>query len=191
MILVDMTNTSKALILLALLVTIPAAAVGQAGYIGLYADAGGTECFVSDRGPGQAQVYVVHQASAGATASQWKIVSGDGLGLTWLSESWSTVAMGDTRAGVTASYGGCETSPMLLCTITYTTNGTSSDCSYLEVVPDPSSFTGAIEVVDCASQQLAGRGGKIYVNPTESCPCGLPNPVEHTDWGRIKAMFAE
>jgi hypothetical protein len=175
----------------AVLALTAAAASGQAGYIGLYADAGGAVCSVHDQGAGQVNVYVLHQASAGAVASQWKLVPGAGFAMTYVGESWSIVAMGDTQNGVAASYGDCLSSPILLCTVTYATNGMSASCSHLSVVPDPNSFAGVIEVTDCSSQTLTATGGRLYVNPNDSCPCGLPNPVEDSDWGRIKAMFAE
>ena len=175
-----------------LLLSVPAAALGQAGYIGLYADPAGTECTVADRGGGEINVYVIHKATSGAAASQWKIVSDGGFDMTYVGETWSTTAMGNTQAGVSTSYGSCMGSPILLCTVTYISHGASPSCSSLEVVPDPASVTGTIEVVDCSSHKSSGSGGRLYVNPDGSCPCGqASNNVQSTDWGRIKAMFSD
>lgn len=181
----------KILLLLIFLVAAPAAAVAQAGYIGLYADPAGTVCNVSDRGGGEVKVYVIHKATSGAAASQWKIASDDGFAMTYVGETWSTAAMGNTQSGVSASYGSCLASPVLLCTVTYMSHGASASCSSLQVVPDPASVSGTIEVVDCASHRLSGTGDRLVVNPDGSCPCGHANNVQETDWGRIKAMFSQ
>jgi hypothetical protein len=182
----------KTLWLLTLLVALPVAgAHGQAGYIGLFADPGGTQCSVSDPGVGEVNVYVIHQGTLGAAASQWRVVSGGGFAMAYAGETWAYPVVGDTRGGASVSYGSCLGAPNLLCTITFLTLGASPPCSYLEVVPDPASAGGTIEVVDCASSRLSAPGGRLYVNPNESCPCGQANAVTATDWGRIKAMFGE
>lgn len=178
--------------MLTLLVALPAAgALGQTGYIGLYADPAGTECTVSDQGGGEVNVYVIHQATSGAAASQWRIVSGGGFAMTYIGEKWSYPVIGDTQVGASVSYGSCLGAPNLLCTVTYMSYGVSSSCSYLEVVADPASIGGTIEVVDCTSNRMSAPGGKLYVNPDGSCPCGQANAVQSTDWGRIKAMFTD
>lgn len=182
---------TKTLILLALLVAASApGAFAQAGYIGLYADEAGTACSVTDHGGSQVNVYVIHQAVSGAAASQWRIAPGAGFAMTYLGESSPVVAMGDTQSGVSTSYGSCLASPILLATVTYISHGASASCSYLEVVADPASSSGTIEVVDCSSQRLTGVGSRLYVNPDGSCPCGQANPAQDTDWGRIKSMYA-
>jgi hypothetical protein len=186
-----MPNLRKTLGLLTLLVAVTAgAAFGQAGYIGLYADATGVDCTVPDNGSGQVTVYVIHHAASGTTGSQWKIAASNGFDMTYVDETMSFVAMGTTQSGVSASYGSCLSSQILLGTVTYVSHGLSTPCSYLQVVPDPNASSGAIEVMDCSSQKNAGVGSRLYVNPNGSCPCGQVNPVEETDWGRIKAMFS-
>jgi hypothetical protein len=191
MLLKEMGTSSKALWFLILLLAVPATALGQAGHIGLFADPAGTECTLSDRGGGEVNVYVVHKATSGAAASQWKIVSDGGFAMTYVGETWSTAAMGNTQSGVSTSYGACMGSPVLLCTVTYISHGASPSCSSLQVVPDPSSVTGTIEVVDCSSNRLSAAGGRLNVNPDGSCPCGQASNVRETDWGRIKAMFTD
>jgi hypothetical protein len=188
----EMPVFTKALIILtSLLVLSAGAAFGQAGYIGLYADPEGINCSVSDDGSGQVTAYVIHRAASGTTGSQWKIEASDGFDMTYVGESLSYVAMGNTQSGISMSYGSCLGSQILLCTITYVSNGSSSPCSYLQVVADPNSDSGAIEVMNCASQKNPGNGSRLYVNPDGSCACGQVNPIEETDWGRIKAMFAD
>jgi hypothetical protein len=186
-----MGTSFKKLWLLTILLAVPAAALGQAGYIGLYADPAGTVCSVADAGGGEVNVYVVHKATAGAAASQWKIVSDGGFAMAYLGETWSTTAMGDTQTGVTTSYGSCLSEPVLLCTVTYMSYGVSTSCSSLQVVPDPSSVSGSIEVVDCSSNRLTAGGGRLIVNPDGSCPCGQASNVQETDWGRIKSLFSD
>lgn len=167
------------------------AALGQTGYIGVYADPGGSDCSLFDTGAGPVNVYVVHQATSGAAASEWRLASGGDFAMTYVGETWSTAAIGDTQTGVTVSYGSCLGAPIALCTVTYVSSGLSGACAYLEVVADPSSVSGSIEVVDCNSHRSSASGGRLYVNPDGSCQCGHANSVLSTDWGRIKAMFSD
>ena len=51
---------------------------GQAGFIGLFTDFGYTDCSLVDT-PGEVQVYVIHKATPGATASQFRIAVDAGV----------------------------------------------------------------------------------------------------------------
>jgi hypothetical protein len=186
-----MGTFGKALLSFMLLLALPVAALGQAGYIGLYADPAATECAISDRGGSEVKVYVVHQATSGAASSEWRIAAAGGFGMTYVGETWSTAVIGDTQSGVSASYGACLAAPILLCTVTYVSHGTSPACAYLEVVADPGSVNGTIDVVDCSSRVVPASGGKLFVNADDSCPCGQTSGVYTTDWGRIKALFSD
>lgn len=179
--------------LLVILVFTAGLAYGQAGYIGLFSDEYGSECELIDAIPGLASVYVIHMATAGATASQWKVQSGGGFTMVYMSESllpYPCVDCGNTQEGIYVPYGSCLSSPLFLITINYFAQGTSAPCSYLEVVPDPDTGTGEIVVWDCGDEMLAGGGARLYVNPDGSCECG-PVPTEQTNWGKMKALYTE
>jgi hypothetical protein len=72
-------------------------------------------------------------------------------------------------------------------TINYFAVGTTQNCCYYEVQPDPHVPSGQIEVVDCASNLVFAPGGGIIVNPDQSCYCAIR--VEETTWGRVKSIY--
>ena len=70
---IEMGAKRKILILLPLLLIVSAgAALGQTGYIGVYADPAGTECMLSDRGGREVSV-VVRSASVGWGTMVWRM----------------------------------------------------------------------------------------------------------------------
>jgi hypothetical protein len=90
---------------------------------------------------------------------------------------------------MSASYGGCVSSDILISTLNYFCMGTSPACAYLEVVPDPASPSGTIEVVNCSFVKLIGVGSILTVNGDATCPCGLP--THESSWGQIKSIYGE
>jgi len=165
---------------------------GQAGYIGLFADATGTNCEVWDI-PSLVTVYAVHMATSGATFSQWKVESGGGFSMIWISDNYSFICIdcGNTQEGIVVPYlGGCQTSPYAMLSINYLSLGTSATCSYLEVVADPDAASGRIEMVDCSATVHPAGGSIMYVNPDGSCLCGEVAAKE-TNWGKIKTLYLE
>jgi len=168
-------------------------AMAQGGFIGLYADAAGTECNVYDLPTMVVEIYVVHQFAPGATASEFKVSPVDGANMTWLSDSvWSPfLHLGNSQDGISIAYRTCYSSPINILTITYLAQGLSATCSSYRVVPDPTAYpAGEIWMTDCASPTpnlLPAGGGLIYVNPNASCTCIIP--VEDTTWGGIKALY--
>jgi len=162
---------------------------GQAGFIGLFTDFGFTDCSLVDT-PGQVEVYVIHKATPGATASQFRIAVDAGVTCTPINVIHNfPTTLGDPATGISISYGFCYPSDILLFTWVFSCSGTSAPCSKLEVVPDPAVATGTIEVFDCNQFRLVGGGGLMYVNPDGSCDCGEVVPVEDTSWGQIKALY--
>jgi hypothetical protein len=175
----------KRVVFLALVVlSISSVAFGQAGYIGLYSDPGGTTCTLNDF-PGLCFVYVIHKATPGATASQYLVVD-QGLGATFfLSDVYGPgiLNIGTSHTGVAMAYGGCRPSDILLITMQYFCQGTAIPCATTRVIADPASATGTIEVNDCSlpiPNRLVGGGSVLTWNDTGSCdpPCGpvLPGP---------------
>lgn len=164
-------------------------AYGQAGFIGLFTDFGYTDCSLVDT-PGEVEVYVIHKATPGATASQFRIALDAGVDCVPVDVIHNfPTTLGDPATGISISYGICYPSDILLFTWVFSCSGTSSPCSKLEVVPDPAVATGTIEVFDCNHFRLVGGGGLMYVNPDGTCDCGEVVPVENTSWGQIKALY--
>jgi hypothetical protein len=191
----------KVLLLSFMLLFCASLAFGQAGGINLFSDPVYTSCMYSGA-PGVAFVYVVHQYTPAATASQWMMQSGGGWTCMWLADTPAFTVIGNTQTGVAVAYGGCLVSDILLVTVMYNCLAVQPTCAYVEVVVDPGATSGTIEVADCGSPIAlypgGGVGSVLFVGPNgSSCsthpgwpggrPCGLP--TKETNWGKIKAMY--
>ena len=184
----------KRLLLIALAVLVCAnAAMAQGGVIGLYADPAATECNIYDY-PGIVQIHVVHQYfPAGVTSAQFMVNPADGANMIYLNDvvPYLHIGFGNSQTGITVSYLGCMTTPILVLTIQYFGQGISPSCSRYEVLPDPAAIPpGEVWITDCASpaNQLPATGGFIYVNPyPPQCSCTVP--VKVTTWSSLKALY--
>ena len=58
-----------------LLIVCSTAAMGQAGFIGVYTDAAGTDCNLADPDTALCSYYVVHSLTTNVRGSRFKIVS--------------------------------------------------------------------------------------------------------------------
>jgi hypothetical protein len=186
----------KKVLLLTLAISFCASmAFGQAGGIGLFVTVPYNQdsCYVEDTGAALVPVYAVHMYCPGATASQWMLVTGGGWNCTYTGEIvHMPTSIGNTQAGISLGYGGCKACPLLVVTINYFCMGTSPTCAYLQVVGDPASGSGTIEVVDCAFARHVGcPGGKLYANADETCDPCVPLPTRQTSWGKIKTLYSD
>lgn len=167
------------------------AVFGQGGAIGLYADTLLYSCDFDDTGPGLVSIYAVHKYSPGASASEWRVVSGGGWNCAWTGDlNHFPTVIGNTQAGITVGYQGCLVSPILLVTINFFCLGTSPPCAFVEVVADTAmTAEGQIQVVDCDYNAHVGVGSKLFVNNDGTCgrPCGIA--IRETSWGRVKALY--
>jgi hypothetical protein len=167
-------------------------AYGQAGYIGLFSDPVYTACDVIDAAAALVPVYVVHKSCPGATASQFMVQPGGGWNCTFTGEIIAVpVSIGSSLAGLSASYGGCMPSDILISTLNWFCMGTSPACASLEVVPDLGAPSGTIEIVDCSFVKLVGNGSILYANPDGSCDCGEIVPTRESNWGQIKSLYGD
>lgn len=158
--------------------------------IALYSDTQYSNCKIIDSSPGVVSVYVVHHVSTGATASQFKVQANSGVTLSYVGEtSPHTLLIGTSQGGVSIAYDACTYSDVLVLTLNYFATGTSTACSYLQVVPDPSSLRGYIDVVDCSSNSMEASGARLVVNSDGTCECGPT--TEYTNWGKIKNRFGD
>ena len=198
---------ARSLLLCACIIFGATGAYAQAGYIGIFSDPGGTDCGLVDAAPGLAIAYVVHVNTPGATASQFRVASGDGFDCLWLGEnSPFPIVIGNSQDGISIAYGACLASPIHILSINYFCQGLSETCSWLYICPDPLAPTGLIEVVDCNQQKLIASGGVLWVNPDwVTCGCWInasgskspsaspvctpPVPVEPSTWGAVKSLY--
>ena len=163
---------------LVIAVSLTSMVFGQTGTICLYADPQGTQCNISDTGPGLLSVYVIHAPlstpSGGATAVEFAAPKPDCMvGATWLTDnSPSYVTTGNSQTGVSLIYDHCITEPTHVLTIQYMVSGLSeSDCAY-RVIAAPG--RGVVRVLTCANAYAQGVGGVTYVNSTIPCECAEP-----------------
>ena len=167
---------------------------GQAGYIGLYSDIGGTDCKMADV-PGLCYVYVIHKNAPGVTSSRF-MIQDIGLNSTiFLNEVFSPgrLWVGSLHSGVVVSYGACFSSDVLLVTMEYSCQGTADPCATTRVLPDPAAPSGTIEVLDCGSlpNTLVANASILNWNDTGNCDpgCGQVVPAHDTSWGQVKALY--
>ena len=181
---------TRALLLSMFIILSASSAMGQADVIALYSDPAYTNCTMLDKSPRMVSVYVVHENNSGVTASQFRVVTGGGAGLSYISEtSPHSFKLGDTQSGLSIAYGECKYSTVLIATINYFTTGSSATCSNVRVVADFNAPTGKIEVVDCSYFRSEGIGGKLVINPDGSCDCGPDTRL--TSWGKIKEQYGD
>lgn len=167
-------------------------AYGQGGYIGLFVDPVYTACEFDDVIPALVPVYAVHKSTPGSTASQWRLQTGNGFNCIFTgSIVHMPTSIGDVNSGISLGYGGCFSSDILLVTVNYFCQGISPPCASVEVVGDPGSGSGLIEVVDCDFVLWTAHGSLLYVNPDGSCDCGEIVPAQKTSWGEIKSLYGD
>lgn len=168
------------------------------GYLGVFADDAGTDCTAPDLVSTLLTLYVVHKETPGSGAVQAAVEASNPGGFIFLGEAgpFPTVIgsfwIHDDGQGGSTAYGSCLSAPIVAKQINLLTSGTNPSCTSLCVVPDPSSLTGTIEVVDCNNNKLVGGGACMWVNPTAACDaCGAPTDVQPTTWGKIKSHFVD
>jgi hypothetical protein len=172
-------------------------AFAQPGSIGVFSNVTGTNCDLYDVAPGLVLIYVVHTMTAGATASQFRVVCAWGFNMTYLAESPTAPYIkigtcgGPAGFGCAIAYGSCRPGPNMILTMQYFASGLSAPCSYCQVMPDISITPPktSVLVTDCANPPhlLNATGGDLVINPTTECMCDIP--VEDTSWGQIKSLY--
>ena len=180
----------KMLFLTAVIMLCAGMAFAQPGFIGIFADPGGTSCNLVDLVPGLTPYYIVHVWTPGATASQFAAPMPPCMvGAIWLSDTpVYPVTIGNSQIGVAIGYGACIPGPNHILTINYFVNGLTPPCCYYYVVEDPNVPSGEIEIVDCTSTlwlQTARDAGIINSNP--SCNCNIA--TDDATWGKVKALY--
>jgi hypothetical protein len=194
---------NRILLVVFLLLFTATSAMAQPGWIGVFADAGGTSGDIQDTVPGLLTVYIVHVNTPGATACQFSMPHPWCFGATYLSEAPTPpyIAIGNSQTGVAIAYGGCIPGPNHVLTIQYFGQGDTPSCCCLYVEPDPTATPPGIYVTDCSDPPLLleAHGGITAINSNSGCtdwylPDGCindPVPVEDTSWGAIKAIYSK
>lgn len=175
------------LILVVLILFLNTPAIAYPGSIMVMADPSGTDCNFVDAG-GLVQVHFFHAFTDGATASQFKL-DVDNTGWIHLGDIWPfPTVIGTSIVGVSIGYGSCQAGTFWLGWANFFGKSVP-ECTYIGIVPDPSSIGGKILAVDCSNPpvKIYPTGGRGIVNQNASCMCTVP--VEETTWGQIKAQY--
>ena len=174
--------------MLLVLVVAATPALAQEG-LGLYADAAGLSCSVTDLVDGAVKrIYVVHKNSAGASGSEFLVDASS----TTLAQFASTVpagmlSIGSSDTGISIAYQECKIGSFLVLTISFDAFGTTAPCSYVRMLPDPNAVPPVRIWADCNSLTHDFPGGVAIVNEDVTCQCNVA--IEQTTWGTIKAMY--
>jgi hypothetical protein len=183
----------RGLLLTVSLLAIAGIAFAQPGSVGIFADAGGATCDLSDATPGLYSVYVVHVNSPAATASQFSVAWDAGMNMTYLSEAVTPpyIGIGNAQAGIAIAYGSCiSLAANMILTFSFFAQATSANDVFFHVLPDVSTTPPKTHVLvtDCASPPLLlnATGGEAILNNTGD-PCDVP--IEETSWGQIKSLY--
>ena len=169
-------------------------AFAQTGYIGVFGDTEGTSCALAQPGATvKFQLHLVHIGSGGITGVQFVAPKPACLNATWDRDVhvYDTF-IGDTQTGLALVYGGdCPAGNFLICSMEFTSQGTTPDCCVYYVLPDPLAASGKYEFADCGYEVITVREGAKagVVNQTPACSCAAI-PAEDSNWGRIKAMYS-
>lgn len=169
-------------------------AFAQGGDISAYNDQTGTSCNILDQGAALHDVFILLKHTLGANALKFKVAT-TGVAMSYVSETVVLgLSIGNTTAGIEVAFPQCQVGDVYFMKITYFGTGTSPQCSYISVVPHPTSeIPGEVIMVDCA--QPFGTiwpiaGGQAIVNPGPppvNCDCNVA--AGETTWGGIKALY--
>jgi hypothetical protein len=158
--------------------------------ITLYADAASTACTLADDEPRLADVFVVHEIGTdNSYLVNFRLTASAGFTGAWVEDALPAgmFAIGTSPDGITIDYRACRTGDASILRVTYQLFGTSSPCSFLQVSAPPG--VDFIEAWDCSFWRDDLPGGKLLMNPNETCPCEEPVPVQETTWGGVKALY--
>lgn len=155
------------------------------GSIGLYADAGGTNCNLYDI-PGLLVVYVILLEAPEALGVAFSApAQGCASNLIHLADSpYFPSVTGNSQTGMEIAFPSCLSGPVPLLEILYFAPGATGTCCYYPALPNPGYPSGRIEIVACSVGTRYGLGLTSVINPVTSCECGMEYIPGNT-WQRI------
>lgn len=185
----------KALLLSLMIVCTASLAFGQAGQVGVFSDATGTDCNLPAPG-GNALVFlaVVHINHGGATAVQFSAplpACSAGFLVYLADQALFPVTVGNSQTGVAIGYGACLAAPvnvMNIQVLSTIAGGSATPCCLYPTLPDPNLPSGEVEVVDCQNNLIFGKGYIGVLNGNSTCTCAQVPTSENT-WGGVKALY--
>lgn len=179
----------KVLLLTAVMMLGASLAVAQPGYVGVYGDAGGTNCNVVDAAPGLMVAYVVHTLTPGATSVEYSApVPSCFLGVYLSDATTFPVNIGNSQTGISTAYGACLPGPIEVLDINLFMQALTGPCCLWPVLPHP---INGLNMTDCTlptpvKYPVGALVGTINGNATCSCDAV---PTENSSWGAVKSLY--
>ena len=155
-------------------------------------------------------VNIAFNPAGGSTAVRFRLESGPGVTMAYVSESTTYRFTGNTQDGITICLDECllyGSAPLV--SVTYMSYSTDAPCSEIRVVPHPDAE--AVEVRKCNGTTVAAFSANVSINPPIvppspifcfDCPVlqfysGTPKAfdcapvaIENTTWGHVKALYS-
>lgn len=164
-------------------------AFAQADILGLYADQAMNECNITIPVNIPTTMYVMHNSTSGATASQFQL--SDPRTATFITTgvnlaSGSYIAIGDPFTGVSVAYTACLTGTFGVYNISFLALGVAlPNCTYITLGPDP--VSGKTQIADCNFFEIEVTGAQAILNADGTCDCDVA--TQETTWGKVKSLY--
>ena len=154
--------------------------------LGLYADAQGTSCALSDAGgPGMRTVFVVLNGPTSVSSCRFAAPIPSCFAATWLGDDTPYTSIGESPVDVSVAFGACLAPPIHVMSIYYLSNGTTQGCCSF-----PTGYTARLAVTDCSFVELDVRNFPVLgISADGSCPSCGPVAIRPTTWGALKALY--
>jgi hypothetical protein len=156
--------------------------------MGLYSDAQGTSCALSDAGgPGVRIVYVVINGPTALTSCRFAAPIPPCFDATWVADSTPYPVIGTSPQDVSVAFGACLTPPIQVMSIAYLSKGSTQGCCSFPLLAN--AWPGYI-VTDCNYVQRDARNFPVLeISADNSCPSCGPVAIKPTTWGALKALY--
>lgn len=141
--------------------------------LGIYADASGTSCALSDVGAGQRNVYVIVDGPETYTGCRFWAPKPPCFHATWLYDSTPYLTIGDSQTDVSIGFGQCEPGPLVVMTIAYMSSGDTPGCCHFPLLAPP--VIGNLLVTNCSFGEIVPENQPVLgISSDGSCPpCAL------------------
>jgi hypothetical protein len=172
------------------IVALASPAFAQVGKIGVFSDAAGNSCNLTDTGGGSLiNTYVVHKLGPadGSTGARFRIDAPAGATWTYIAFQSIYTSFGPANLDVSVGYGGCQSNAAVpVGNALWSSAVASPTCSFV-YLRDPAGGTD-INVTDCNyAVVIIPDPGEMRANPDGTCQCDIA--VQPTTWGQVKALY--
>jgi hypothetical protein len=137
--------------------------------MGLYSDASGSSCVLSDKGNGMRTVYVVLDGPETYTGARFVAPTPACFHATWLYDSTPYVTIGNSQSDVSVGFGLCLQPPVTVMSMTYLSIGATQGCCSFSLQGSP--FIGHLLVTDCSFAEIEPMNEPVLgISSDDACP---------------------